>query len=221
MKTYEASFTAADSRESEFEKILIYAFDPYIQASKTLAEDLPMPANIIFSINCLLAARAVLAPFDFTKRRVAIIDDNIAENSEDLVDDRYMFFLQSSGLQPLLQALEPTAGTPFDLSRLPSLPAFQPQALIDASQILDDFLPSALMDAMEHLKQLQSSKLIREVTERAADRFCEDFETVEEKIMAADKIIEPSANLEDEMVEIKSLRSLFPRTSGEIRVLLT
>ena len=222
MKTYETSFTAADSREQEFENILVDAFDPYMAASNNLAKSLPSPANTIFSINCLLVARSVLLPFDFTKKRLAAIDDNIAEHSEDLIDDRYAFFLQSSGLQPLLQALEPTSGGAFDLSRLSSLEAFQPQALIDASQILDDFLPSALMDAMENLKQLQSSKLAREITEKAADRFCEDFETVEEKIVAADKIMEPSADLEDdEEVEPRGLRALFPRTSGEIRVLLT
>jgi conserved oligomeric Golgi complex subunit 6 len=222
MKTYETSFTTADSREKEFEIILVDAFDPYMAASNNLAESLPSPANTIFSINCLLAARTVLLPFNFTKGRVAAIDDNIAEYSEDLVDDRYRYFLQSSGLQPLLQALEPTSGGAFDLSRLPSLEAFQPQALIDASQILDGFLPSALMDAMENLKQLQSSKLAREITEKAADRFCEDFETVEDKIVAADKIMEPSAGLEDEEeVEPRGLRALFPRTSGEIRVLLT
>ena len=222
MKTYETSFTAADSREKEFQNILVDAFDPYMAATNNLAESLPSPANSIFSTNCLLAARSVLVSFDFTKSRVATIDDNIAEHSEDLVDDRYAFFLQNSGLRPLFQALEPTAGGAFDLSLLPSLEAFQPQALINASQILDDFLPSALMDAMEDLKQLQSSKLIREITEKAADRFCEDFETVEEKIVAADKIMEPPADLEDdEEVEHRGLRALFPRTSGEIRVLLT
>jgi hypothetical protein len=222
MKTYETSFTANDSREKEFENILVDAFDPYMAASNNLAESLPSPGNTIFSINCLLAARSVLLPFDFTKGRVAAIDDNIAEHSEDLVDDRYAFLLQKSGLQPLLQALEPTSGGAFDLSRLPSLEAFQPQALIDASQMLDDFLPSALMDAMENLKQLQSSKLAREITEKAADRFCEDFETVEEKIVAVDKIMEPLADLgDDEEVDPRGLRALFPRTSGEIRVLLT
>lgn len=222
MKTYETSFTAADIREKEFENILIDAFDPYMAASNNIAESLPSPANAIFSINCLLAARFVLLPFEFTKGRVAATDDNIAEHSEDLVDDQYAFFLQNSGLQPLLQALEPTSGGAFDLSSLPSIEAFQPQALIDAGQILDDFLPSALMDAMENLKQLQSSKLAREVTEKAAGRFCEDFETVEEMIVAADKIMEPSADLEGgEEAEPRGLRALFPRTSGEIRVLLT
>lgn len=222
MKTYEAPFTAADSREKEFEHILVDAFDPYMAATNNLAKSLLPLASTIFSINCLLAARSVLLPFDFTKGRIVAIDEIIAEHSEDLVDDRYEFFLCSSGLQPLLQALEPTSGGAFDLARLPSLEAFQPQALIDASQILDDFLPSALMDAMENLKQLQSSKLAREITEKAADRFCEDFETVEEKIVAADKVTEPSADLEDdEEVEPRGLRVLFPRTSGEIRVLLT
>jgi hypothetical protein len=222
MKTYETSFTAAESKEQEFETVLADAFDPYIAASSSLAKSLESPANAIFSINCLLSAKSVLAPFNFTKRRVAAIDENIEEHAEDLVEDQYAFFLQSSGLLPLLQALESAPGEPVDLLKIPILDAFQPQSLMDASQILDDFLPSALMDAMENLKQLQSSKLAREVTEKAADRFSEDFETVEEKIMAADKVMETSTDEGDEdAAGLKSLRALFPRTSGEIRVLLT
>ena len=49
-----------------------------------------------------------------------------------------------------------------------------------ASQGLDDFLPSALMDATENLRHLQDSKLAREVTEAAAEKFCLAFEHVEE-----------------------------------------
>jgi hypothetical protein len=108
-----------------------------------------------------------------------------------------------------------------DLKKLASREAFQPQALRDASQILDDFLPSALMDALENLKHIQSSRLAREITEEAADRFCEDFEFVEERITLADDFTERAENIEESTEEIFGLRALFPRTSGEIRVLLT
>ncbi|KAJ5138541.1 uncharacterized protein N7515_003389 [Penicillium bovifimosum] len=130
------------------------------------------------------------------------------------------------------------------LDDLINLPAFQPEALITSSQQLDDFLPSALMDATDNLKRVQSVSLIQSVTEDAVEAFCRDFEFVEGMIIAADETrgsnaatgtgdsgrLDDKANAgqeedqeegEDEEDEQWSLRSLFPRTTGEIRVLLS
>ena len=64
--------------------------------------------------------------------------------------------------------------------------------------------------------------MIREITEEAAERFCQDFETVEGKILAADDLIQARDDGKDDEGEKKVvLRDLLPRTSGEIRVLLS
>ncbi|KAL5323219.1 hypothetical protein ACEPPN_007752 [Leptodophora sp. 'Broadleaf-Isolate-01'] len=216
MKTYETSFTSPDSREADFRPILAEAFDPFMTGTQNIAKNLPAPSDIIFSINCLLSARNTLAPFDFTASRVAEIDSSMEEHSITLTDSQYTFFRSSSALQPLIQALAPLTSSKEDLRIIRTLEPFQPAALSQASQILDDFLPSALMDATENLKQLQSSRLVAEITERAAEKFCDDFEEVEEKLIAADEIWEEEGEEGEE-----PLRALFPRTSGEIRVLLS
>lgn len=221
MKTYDTSFTNAKSREEDFKSILEEAFEPYITGVENMAKDMVMPSGTIFIINCLLASRAALAPYEFTTERAEELGQKVEQHSVDLIEYQYAFFLQSSGLEPLLATLRSITHES-DLKKLASRPAFQPEALRDASQILDDFLPSALMDALENLGRLQSSRLAREVTEEAADRFCEDFEMVEEKIVAADDGVEgPGSGDEGGEGERLGLRALFPRTSGEIRVLLT
>ncbi|KAJ5779570.1 hypothetical protein N7457_007290 [Penicillium paradoxum] len=127
------------------------------------------------------------------------------------------------------------------LADLASLPAFQPESLITSSQQLDDFLPSALMDATDNLKRVQSVSLIQSVTEDAVEAFCHDFEFVEGMIIAADETRgttsvaigtgdrsdgkTEASDKDDQEAEDDdeqwSLRSLFPRTTGEIRVLLS
>ena len=219
MKTYETSFTSADSREADFQSVLVEAFDPFMKGSENMAKDLEPPKSAIFAINCLLAARTILRPFDFTTERVAEIQDTIEEYATGLIEHQYSFFRNNSALQPLLQALAPLSDSNEDLKSIRSLETFKPEALTQASQMLDDFLPSALMDALENLKHLQSSKLAREVTEAGAERFCDDFEQVEEKLIAADEIWEEEED--DAVAGTEPLRALFPRTSGEIRVLLS
>ncbi|TVY59665.1 Conserved oligomeric Golgi complex subunit, partial [Lachnellula suecica] len=188
MKTYETSFTSGESRETGFQPILTEAFDPFMKGSEKLAKDLKSPTSEIFMTNCLLAARNVLVPFDFTNKRISDIQDTVEEYASSLIEYQYSFFRRESDLQPLIQALAPLSDTKEDLKSIRSLQAFQPDRLTETSQVLDDFLPSALMDAMENLKNLQSTKLAREITEAAAERFCDDFEQVEEKLIAADEI---------------------------------
>ncbi|EIT79313.1 putative oligomeric Golgi family complex subunit 6 [Aspergillus oryzae 100-8] len=123
-----------------------------------------------------------------------------------------------------------------NLADIATLPAFQPEALIAVSQQLDDFLPSALMDATDNLKRLRSAAFVKSVTEEAVEAFCRDFEFVEGMIIGADEArgkvdvtrvdrgSETGAESEKGMEEGENgwgLRRLFPRTTGEIRVLLS
>ncbi|KAL2373743.1 Golgi transport complex subunit 6 [Blastomyces gilchristii] len=123
-----------------------------------------------------------------------------------------------------------------DLATISSLPEFQSATLSSISQQLDDFLPSALVDATENLKAIHSPTLVKSVTEEAAEAFCIDFEFVEGMILGADEARGKSvvgedgddAEAEEEEIDVEEshvdnwrLRSLFPRTTGEIRVLLS
>lgn len=124
-----------------------------------------------------------------------------------------------------------------NIAEIANLPSFQPDALVSTSQQLDDFLPSALMDATENLKRVQSASFIKSITEEAVEAFCRDFEFVEGMIIGADEArgkvdigereseagagSEKSATAEDKEGADWSLRALFPRTTGEIRVLLS
>ena len=99
----------------------------------------------------------------------------------------------------------------------------QPAALIETSRRLDDFLPSALMDAMENMKWIQDSEIAKQITEDAAEKFCTDFEHVEHKLTLADELASPDHGVGHELIGggSEGLRVLFPRTTGEIRVLLS
>jgi hypothetical protein len=134
-----------------------------------------------------------------------------------------------------------------NLAEIGDLTAFQPATLSAISQQLDDFLPSALMDATDNLKRVRNLSLVKSVTEEAVEEFCRDFEFVEGMIIGADeargtKVDMSRIEMESDIVSVSvrgtqiggnndeadaaaegkhSLRALFPRTVGEIRVLLS
>ena len=226
MKTYDSSLTPIPSREAGFVPILREALDPFLSSCKELSKDLQEPSDSIFAINCLLMARDALSIYDFTAGRLSGIDETMRELASRLVEYQHAFFLHTSGLHPMIVALSPLSDSEEDVSRIPELEPFQQQPLKDTSQILNDFLPTALVDAMENLKYIKSSRLAEEVTTEAANNYFEDFEFVESRLAAADalQVANGTDNEHEDQEEEEApmfLRHLFPRTSGEIRVLLS
>ena len=228
LKTYDSSLTPASSRVADFEPIISNAFNPFLSICEKMVKEANEPSSSIFIVNCLLAAKAALSNYDFVQDRVSELNEQIASLASSLTEYQHAFFLHTSGLHPLLVALAPTEETSESLLKVSTLPPLQPQPLADASQTLDDFLPSALMDAMENLKRLGNTKLLQEITSDAAERFCEDFEFVEGKLIAIDELRgnavpegEDQNKKEGQEQEPVPLRSLFPRTIEEVRVLLS
>lgn len=217
-KSYDTSITTVDDEENGFQPVLAETLDPFLGGCENLFKNLTQPDSDIFAINCLLSAKAVLQPYAFTSDRVAEMDDTISEHAANLISYQHSYFVHTSGLDTLVSALSGITHTAESLKTIPELEAFKPDALISASQQLDEFLPSALIDAAENLKRLRNRNMIQEITEEAAGKFCEDFELVESKIVAADDLLYDE---EDEEEPEPGLRDLFPRTSGEIRVLLS
>lgn len=220
MKTYDTSLTSTGSREADFQPILAEAFDPFMSGCKSMAEDLEQPSGTVFFMNCANAAIAMLSMYDFTQGRTAQLRKEVDLRAQELVDSQYLFFRQESGLGMLLSALEGLLDEKDGVKKLRTLEPFQPASLEIASHTLDNFLASALMDAMENIQKLQDSRLAREITEEAAERFCVDFGRLEDMLMSADELVELEEKQNDGH-EIQSLRIALPRTADEIRVLLS
>lgn len=227
MKTYETSLASSGDREADFQPILDESFAPFLSGCENMSRNIAHPPNSIFLINCLLAAKTSLSPFvDFTTTRLQQIQDTVAEHAKKLVQSQYAFFRHESGLDALITSLAPLNESNHkskdDLAKLRTMDVLQPHNLSAASQSLDDFLPSALMDAIDKLRHLQDSKLARDITEEAAEKFCVDFEHVEDLLIAADELAaeEDGGTAPDEVGQ-QGFRALFPRTTGEIRVLLS
>jgi hypothetical protein len=221
-KSYDTSIaTTLDDREDGFQSVLSEALDPFLGGCENLQKGLHSPESDIFAVNCLLAAKGVLAGYAWADERVSEMDDTISEHITKLVEYQHDYLTYTSGLTSLLEALSHTSDTTESLKGIPELEAFKPEALIATSQQLDEFLPSALIDAAENIKRLRDRKMVHDITEEAARRFCEDFEFVESKILAADDLLIDTESHEEEEEPAPGLRDLFPRTSGEIRVLLS
>lgn len=204
MSSFSTSHTSTSEEEEAFAPILQEALHPYLAGCASLARALQTPHDQIFLLNCSLATLAALKPFHFTAGQSATLRAEVETHASTLREATYAFLLTTSGLAPLLAIHDFRADGNNNIETLAS-----------AARKLDAFLPAATEDARNFLAQLQDQNIVRSVVEDASERFCEVFEEVEERVLAGDEGVDEDA--EDVVV----LREVFPRTSGEIRVLLS
>jgi hypothetical protein len=205
MSSFSTSHTATASEEETFAPILQEALHPYLAGCASLARTLQTPHAQIFLLNCSFATLAALKPFAFTTAQATTLRADIETHTSTLREATYAFLLSTSGLAPLLSIHDFRA----DSSNKDI------ETLAAAGHKLDDFLPAATENARSFLAQLQEQNIVRGVVEDAAERFCEVFEEIEERVVKGDE------GVDEEEEDAVLLREVFPRTSGEIRVLLS
>ncbi|PHH71921.1 hypothetical protein CDD83_5067 [Cordyceps sp. RAO-2017] len=204
LQIYSSSISASGHGERDFAVIICEAYQPFMTVCEDMATSMNPPDDAIFLLNCRLAAAKVLEAFDFARHEEKLVREKADAGAAKLIAYQQGFFRTASGLQRFLTSHSHLlSDVKTDAGRA---------ALQRASQQLDDFLPSALIDAMERLKGLQDLALAREITEAAATNFCTEFETLEVTLKASDNALGQNPE--------HLLRSIFPRTTAEIRVLL-
>lgn len=224
-----------DPSGPEVSQLLSAALVPFLNQCAEMATTLSdASSQNVFQLNYLFAVdtalRVLLPPKHgfleaaHTKR---------SELRDELVQSQHLFLLRESGVEPLLDALRAIeTDTASPSTNIASLPVFEPEALATSAAQLDDFLPSALMDLLENMKRMTDKSLAKDIAREAAERFCRDFEGVEEALLGADEEVLVGRRTgrgrgEDEEGEGKEeeqeglLRDVYPRTTGEIKVLLS
>ncbi|KAL4868588.1 hypothetical protein BDV12DRAFT_169360 [Aspergillus spectabilis] len=240
MKTHEASLETDDlskDQENKFTPVLQAVLDPFLNLAKSSADDLPTSTSrAIYLTNIHITTSSIISPYPFaTATHLPPIQTTLSNLRADLLKIQHHYLLETSGILTLLTSLSQPPAPDQPTIDITALAPFQPESLTAISQQLDDFLPSALMDATDNLKRVQSAAFVKSVTEEAVEAFCRDFEVVEREIMRADTAAKTSGgvggdgqdeagdeeSVDGEEEEGQSLRRLFPRTTGEIRVLLS
>lgn len=205
LSTYETSMSLVESREDGIDEVLFEAANPLILDSEALAKSMSTPYSSIYLINCWLAIANCFRQSALTSKREEQFLALVRKEAATLTDSQLEFFHQGSGLFDVMATIKECAHSTIDLITVSRLSA--------SSSELDQFLPSAYIDALERLGMLQDSSLARKITEEATDRFCTNFELLEKRIDALDAVKGDNRD--------GNLRSVFPRTASELRVLLS
>ena len=158
----------------------------------------------------------------YTAGRVLEMDETIEDQEKLLVNAVHSWFVAESGMHYLLEALQPYLQwrTAEQVQKASKHRLLRAETLAETGQQLDVFLPTAMEDARSFIKNLHDKAMLRRICETAADRFTEQFEAVERLFIAIDELELSSVDQKEQDDQVL-LRDVFPRTSDEIRVLLS
>jgi conserved oligomeric Golgi complex subunit 6 len=227
LKSYDTSVAAtggADDSQFTIQSLLSTALEPFLSGALSITSSLTPPNQQILASNSLLATKSVLSQFRaHTSTAISDIDTQIATHTEKLTEYIHASLLAASGIKSLVDTIVPI---PIEsIEELRAAPEMQPAELRESGAQLDAWLPAALVDAAEEVEGLDNVRIAREVVEGAAQRFVLEFEDVEERIVAVDELQRrewaDEGDNEEEDEERLGVRDLFPRTSAEIKVLLS
>ncbi len=215
--------TAPDLSGPEVTQLLSAALIPSLDQCSELANAITdTTSQNLFQLNYLFTVATTLRPIlPQNHSFLSAAHKKVTELRTALVETQHSFLLRESGVESLLNAIRAAEADPS--SDIASLPLFSPDALSTSAACLDDFLPSALMDLLDNLKQLTDKGLAKEIAYEAAERFCGDFEVVEEAILRGDEERLEGGRVGERGAEEEEvlLRDVYPRTTAEIRVLLS
>jgi hypothetical protein len=229
MQSYDSTSpsTTTTTRTTSFTPILTTALDPYLELCALLATRLKPLSTSIFTLNYLHPTHSLLLTTPFTAAHAATtIPPLLTLHEHHLTTATTTHLLTTSGLAPLTTTL----ATLDDLAPYYT----DPRPLALAARNLDIFLPTATEDVrsalgLGRLVGDEGVAVVRRVVEGAAERFVEAFERVEGLVVGADEAKrrgliedgrEDGEDGEGDGEEVW-LREVFPRTSDEVRVLLS
>lgn len=145
-------------------------------------------------------------PLDKVKREVQTVRDALAESVT-------TFLLDDSGVGGLLQEAD-TRREQDERKK------WFVENLANAALVLDDFLSSGLMDAQEALSRMSDKAIAKDIVSDAVERFCAEFDELRTMIEDADAHT-PNGLVGVDEQETVVLGELYPRTSAEVRALLS
>lgn len=224
--------TSPDISNPETSQLLSSTLVPFLDHCSEMTTSIPdTTAQDLFQLNYFVPVHSTLHPIlPPNHGLLSAVQQKLTALHESLTSTQHSFLLTESGVGPLLDSIQAAqADHDSDTETMEdavSLPAFSPAALSASAAQLDDFLPSALMDLLENMQRLADKATAKSIAHEAAKRFCKDFERVEEVLARADEGggDEEEGKGEGEGEEGTGsdlLRDVYPRTTAEVRLLLS
>lgn len=121
LASHDSSVVPLDARQADFAQVLSCILDPLLQLCTVSASNLGTADMASYMVNSLYVMKTTLALFEFTDKRLEMLEFQIEAHLDTLINEQASFVLTRAGLSYIYNCVQQHSAEQGSLSLLPSM----------------------------------------------------------------------------------------------------
>ncbi|XP_031153351.1 conserved oligomeric Golgi complex subunit 6 [Sander lucioperca] len=203
LASHDSSVVPLDARQADFAQVLSCILDPLLQLCTVSASNLGTADMATYMVNSLYVMKTTLALFEFTDKRLEMLEFQIEAHLDTLINEQASYVLTRAGLSYIYSCVQNTEQGP--LSLLPSMDSSSVKA---AMVQFDRYLSSPDTLVMPQLNFLLSAAIKEQIFRQSTELVCRAYGEVYSALTS------PANGYKDP-------ENLLPRSPQQVQALLS
>ncbi|KAM7110744.1 conserved oligomeric Golgi complex subunit 6 isoform 1-T1 [Molossus nigricans] len=205
LASHDSSVVPLDARQADFVQVLSCVLDPLLQMCTVSASNLGTADMATFMVNSLHMMKTTLALFEFTDRRLEMLQFQIEAHLDTLINEQASYVLTRVGLSYIYNTIQQHKPEQGSLANFPNLDSV---ALKAAMVQFDRYLSAPDNLLMPQLNFLLSATVKEQIIKQSTELVCRAYGEVYAAVM-------------NPVNEYKDPESILYRSPQQVQTLLT
>ncbi|KAJ7990079.1 hypothetical protein DPEC_G00296570 [Dallia pectoralis] len=172
LASHDSSVVPLDARQADFAQVLSCILDPLLQLCTVSASNLGTADMATYMVNSLYVMKTSLALFEFTDKRLEMLEFQIEAHLDTLINEQASFVLTHAGLSHIYSCVQQHSPDQVPLSNLPSM---DNSSLKAAMSQFDRYLSSPDTMVMPQLNFLLSAAIKEQIFRLSTELVCRAY----------------------------------------------
>ncbi|XP_067841996.1 conserved oligomeric Golgi complex subunit 6 [Heptranchias perlo] len=205
LSSHDSSVVPLDARQADFVQVLSCIMDPLLQLCTVSASNLDTSDMATYMVNSLYMMKTTLALFEFTDKRLEMLQFQIEAHLDTLINEQASFVLTRAGLSYIYNSVQQHKPEQGPLSNLPNMDGGSLKA---AMVQFDRYLSSPDSLLMPQLNFILSGTLKEKIFKRSTELVCGAYSNIYTAVMnPTNEYKEPATILQRSPQQVQTLLS--------------
>uniref|UniRef100_A0A8B9GV40 Conserved oligomeric Golgi complex subunit 6 n=1 Tax=Astyanax mexicanus TaxID=7994 RepID=A0A8B9GV40_ASTMX len=176
LASHDSSVLPLDARQADFAQVLSCILDPLLQLCTVSASNLGTADMATYMVNSLYMMKTTLALFEFTDKRLEMLEFQIEAHLDTLINEQASYVLTRAGLGYIYNCVQQHSAEQGPLSNLPSMDSSSLKAaMVNFYLIFDRYLSSPDAFVMPQLNFLLSAAIKEQIFKQSTELVCRAY----------------------------------------------
>ncbi|XP_021051298.1 conserved oligomeric Golgi complex subunit 6 [Mus pahari] len=205
LASHDSSVVPLDARQADFVQVLSCVLDPLLQMCTVSASNLGTADMATFMVNSLYMMKTTLALFEFTDRRLEMLQFQIEAHLDTLINEQASYVLTRVGLSYIYNTIQQHKPDQGSLANMPNLDSVALKAVMAQ---FDRYLSAPDHLLMPQLNSLLSATVKEQIIKQSTELVCRAYGEVHAAVMnPVNAYKDPESILHRSPEQVKTLLS--------------